>query len=360
MAINDFLPFCNTNTGTNLLTESEYTAATDRVSGNKPGIASAKLNNKALRQGTAIAAALAQAVADNTGTDVLDDGNIPKLVGQVKAALSGAALPPVVSRYITGSGSHQLTYIFAISAGNATAGATYTNNSATFTVVSTIVGGSTLVTTGSGAPAVAGILTKASGTGDATLSFFTVKAPIYMHVEMVGAGGGGGANNTGNTGPSGGNGSDTNFGSMIAGGGDGGGGATALTAAAGGVASGVLGSPLAVFNGQNGGGLSAQPPSTRGPDGASTPFGGAGMSSYLNGGSAIANTGSGGAGAGANTVGSNNSANSGAAGAYIKTIIFTPSPTYGYAIGIKGIGATGTCSGGDGADGMINVIEYFQ
>lgn len=62
-------------------------------------------------------------------------------------------------------------YVFVITSGNATVGATYTNNGQTFTVKQTIAGGLTLETSGTGAPSASGTLTKASGTGDATLTF---------------------------------------------------------------------------------------------------------------------------------------------------------------------------------------------
>lgn len=62
-------------------------------------------------------------------------------------------------------------YTFTVTSANATAGATYTNNSKTFTVVTTIASGTTLVCTGTGAPSSSGTLTKASGTGDATITF---------------------------------------------------------------------------------------------------------------------------------------------------------------------------------------------
>jgi hypothetical protein len=64
-------------------------------------------------------------------------------------------------------------YIFTITSGNATAGATYTNNSQTFTVLETIASQVTLVTSGTGAPAASGTLTKATGTGDSTITFST-------------------------------------------------------------------------------------------------------------------------------------------------------------------------------------------
>ncbi len=71
-------------------------------------------------------------------------------------------------------------YTFTVTAANATAGATYTNNSQTFTVLSTIVAGTTLLASGTGAPLASGTLTKVTGTGDATITFsaFSRKLPV--------------------------------------------------------------------------------------------------------------------------------------------------------------------------------------
>lgn len=63
------------------------------------------------------------------------------------------------------------TYTFTVTSANATVGATYTNNTQTFTVIGTIAAGTTLVCNGTGAPTASGTLTKASGTGDATITF---------------------------------------------------------------------------------------------------------------------------------------------------------------------------------------------
>ena len=61
---------------------------------------------------------------------------------------------------------------FTITSGNATAGATYSNNGATFTVLQTISAQTVLATVGTGLPLLAGgTLTKVSGTGDATITF---------------------------------------------------------------------------------------------------------------------------------------------------------------------------------------------
>ena len=68
-------------------------------------------------------------------------------------------------------GTQLTTYTFTVTSANATAGATYTNNSITFTVSTTIASQTTLVTTAAGAPLTSGTLTKVSGTGDATITF---------------------------------------------------------------------------------------------------------------------------------------------------------------------------------------------
>lgn len=62
-------------------------------------------------------------------------------------------------------------YTFNITAGNATAGDVYTNNSQYFTVSDTITSGIILATTGTGKPLTSGTLTKLSGAGDTTLTF---------------------------------------------------------------------------------------------------------------------------------------------------------------------------------------------
>jgi hypothetical protein len=49
MATNEILRFAETDTGTNLLTQSEYAADSQRPIGNQPGVARSKLVNKALR-----------------------------------------------------------------------------------------------------------------------------------------------------------------------------------------------------------------------------------------------------------------------------------------------------------------------
>jgi hypothetical protein len=69
-------------------------------------------------------------------------------------------------------------YVFTCSSANATVGSTYTNNGQTFTVLATIAAGLTLLCSGTGAPSASGTLTKATGTGDATITFSAESAAI--------------------------------------------------------------------------------------------------------------------------------------------------------------------------------------
>lgn len=85
---NNFLPFCETDTGTNLLSQGEYAVDVQRDIGNQPGIARSKLVNKALRQATAIASQIAQFVENKTGDSVLDDGNMTTLLASITKAFN--------------------------------------------------------------------------------------------------------------------------------------------------------------------------------------------------------------------------------------------------------------------------------
>lgn len=80
---NDILPFCPTDTGTNLEDQADYIIDTNRIDGNQPGIASSKLNNKAIRQATFLASQLAQYICNSTGNNVLDDGDTSALLANI-------------------------------------------------------------------------------------------------------------------------------------------------------------------------------------------------------------------------------------------------------------------------------------
>ena len=189
---NDFVPFCPTDTGTNLESQADYLTDPDRTIGNQPGIASSQLVNKALRQGTAIASQIAQYVSNFANVSVLDtDGVEAQLLSQIQATFQ--PLAPVITQYLSGTGTWNATVVFFIASGSATSGATYTNNGVTYTVSATISSATILKATGNGAPtANGGTLTKTSGTGDSTITFYAYRNALHINVLAVGGGGGAG------------------------------------------------------------------------------------------------------------------------------------------------------------------------
>lgn len=352
---NDFLPFCPTDTGTNLLTEADYAATSDRTSGNKPGVASAKLSNKALRQSSYVVSQIAQYLANQTGTDVLDDATPAKLLAQIQATLQ--FLPTVVTTYIPGivPATHPLTYVFFIVSGSAMAGAAYSNNGKTFLVSTTISAGTLLTTTGSGYPTVSGTLTKMGGTGDTTITFYAMRMPLYL--RAVGQAGGGGGSGSGG---SGGNGSGTtsfgtslctaNPGSGATGGIGGTGGDATITAPATGLptrgnSGSCCGGNISGSSGGNGGG------------GRSGGAGVGGFGGANNAGTAGAsNTGAGGGGAGVS--GASGGGGGGSGGSF--DCIIPVAPAYVPLVSGFGSGGTGTSVGGNGANGQLQIYEMFQ
>lgn len=85
MPINDFKPFA-TAAGANVLSQDSYNVLAAVSTGWQGGVAKSTEVNKAMRQATFIAAAVAQYVADLSGQDVLDDGSITNFVAKLRAA----------------------------------------------------------------------------------------------------------------------------------------------------------------------------------------------------------------------------------------------------------------------------------
>ncbi|WP_307744486.1 hypothetical protein [uncultured Pantoea sp.] len=86
MATNNFKPFA-TGSGANVTSQSDYEALAALLSGFQSGKASSAQINKALRQGTVMAAMLG-AFLNDRGLDAKDDGNINTLMTSFKSALS--------------------------------------------------------------------------------------------------------------------------------------------------------------------------------------------------------------------------------------------------------------------------------
>ncbi len=96
--------------------------------------------------------------------------------------------PPSTSQSFnsTGAGTYNLNYVFVLSGFySVTAGATYTNNSITYTVNRSILIGATLVASGAGPPLSSGTLAKTGGSGDSSILFSHVWTPNYIKIQMV-------------------------------------------------------------------------------------------------------------------------------------------------------------------------------
>ncbi len=273
----------------------------------------------------------------------------------VNNTASSIAYTPVFQSLTSGSSTYNLNYNFITSSCNATAGATYTNNGVTFTVINTVSSSLTVVMSGSSAPTSSGTLTKASGTGDSTITFSSVKTPLYLRVIAIGGGGGGGGLSG-----AGGSGGNTTFGSSLITANGGAGAATGNTPGAGGTAS--ISSPAVGLPVQGSYGAPAGSPAANssGGDGGASAIGGAGSGGYdtINGNSGATNSGSGGGGSGGNS--GNEGSGGGGAGGYANAFIYSPSATYSYAVGSSGSGGTGTITGGAGGAGIITIETYWQ
>lgn len=365
MPTNDFLPFCPTDTGTNLLSQSAYAAAPDLAIGNQPGVASSQLVNKALRQGTFMAAVLAQFISNKTNTATNDNANETQMISQLFSAIENKS--PVITSYLSGSGNHNISYKFQISVGNATVGATYTNNSVTYTVTKTISSGLELIATGNAAPTTSGTLTKAGGTGDATITFNAVRVPLYLRVRAVGGGGGGSGSGTSGNATAGGVGGDTSFGTtLIVAGGGAGGPFQGTNGAGGSAALGTGNTGIAIIGGRGGGpgftGVTSD--SAQGGGGGNSAFGGAAGVGEANSPGLAGATNSGGGGSGGGSSGLVNSfaGTGGGSGGFVDAFITTVLSTYAWVVG--GAGTPGTSvsenAGGAGGAGCIIVEEHYQ
>ena len=96
MATNDFLPFANGGSA-NVLTQAQYAALTSLLqSGFQSGVAQSIQVNKVLRQGSIMAAVLAQFAADYSGQNSTDDGTTATLEANLVAAIRSATKTGVI------------------------------------------------------------------------------------------------------------------------------------------------------------------------------------------------------------------------------------------------------------------------
>jgi len=93
MATNEILLFAH-DPAANVQTQAEYLADAQREIGHQPGIAKAELENKALRQTSLVAAAVAQLIADKQASDVVDTLTAPALAAMLESAIKATVTPP--------------------------------------------------------------------------------------------------------------------------------------------------------------------------------------------------------------------------------------------------------------------------
>ncbi|MBC3230767.1 hypothetical protein [Serratia fonticola] len=103
------MPF-GTGANANVLSNADYQVLSARVSGFSSGVAKSEELNSAWRQGSVMAAVLGQFIADNSGNDVLDNGNLVALQNSLLAALSAQAVGRLLNiRVFTASGTYTPT-----------------------------------------------------------------------------------------------------------------------------------------------------------------------------------------------------------------------------------------------------------
>lgn len=90
MATNEFLPFA-TVSGANVMSQSDWVSLPARSTGFQDGVAMPDECNKAWRQASFIGAVIGQFIADYSGLDALDNGNVADLEAKFVAALAAAA-----------------------------------------------------------------------------------------------------------------------------------------------------------------------------------------------------------------------------------------------------------------------------
>lgn len=95
---NSILPFSG-GVGANILTDADYLGSGHRVIGNQPGIASAQLNNKALRQATLMSAGLAQYIANRQGANIDDSLSPSQIEGYLATVVALGLTGPCFSVY---------------------------------------------------------------------------------------------------------------------------------------------------------------------------------------------------------------------------------------------------------------------
>lgn len=190
MATNDFKPFAIAG-GANVISQAAYEALTTLIAnGFTSGTAVSQNLNKVWRQSSVMSSVLAQLISDNTGANVVDDGNTAPVLANLKLATAGRALRTTI--YLRVGGVQMISVDGA--APTTTGATTFTKhtNSVTADVVVQAGGGG-----GGGAVSNATQGAIGGGGGGGTCAFAKVLASaITAQTVTVGTGGNGGIANT--------------------------------------------------------------------------------------------------------------------------------------------------------------------
>ncbi|HEI6987333.1 TPA: DNA-packaging protein, partial [Yersinia enterocolitica] len=93
---NEILPF-GLGAESNVMTQAEYEALAARSGGFSSGVAKSEQLNKVWRQSSFVVSVLADFIANQSGNDVLDNGNTAVLLANLELAIktyTGSNLPP--------------------------------------------------------------------------------------------------------------------------------------------------------------------------------------------------------------------------------------------------------------------------
>ncbi|QHM71265.1 tail fiber protein [Mixta intestinalis] len=108
MAKNEFLPFATAD-GANVLSGDEYQKLTARNNGFSAGVARSQELNTVWRQASVIAHVVAQFIANNSGQDIVDNGDSDSLLTYLEDALQGKINNTVPAASLTNAGIIRLS-----------------------------------------------------------------------------------------------------------------------------------------------------------------------------------------------------------------------------------------------------------
>jgi hypothetical protein len=125
MSINNFKPFAIA-VGSRVMDQTTWESQDGLVYGFPAGILTKELLNKAIRQPSVIAAAIAQYVVNRTGSDVLDNGDISTLITQMTTAFGSGGGGPGAAAQLLSLRATGFAFVFLDAAATTTASPTIT------------------------------------------------------------------------------------------------------------------------------------------------------------------------------------------------------------------------------------------